>query len=262
MFDTNDLLKMATRDYMLGNTTMEEQIQFIEDQIKEPFESGDNNFLRRLKDMVSSADEMDEECQRLIALIQDTYPHLNIDLSFYDRHLYDLFRAIYKFFVVKIKKQTYVFLREFILSSKNRKALTDPYMNMKMPNYPKEQYGKKEFYVLITKLPQIIKDVLEDLKFKKFIKYIKESSNCPSFVKDIEDAMDQDIISDNGVVGDIYKLMKRAGHSVFYEIVSKLEMDITSELIIPYMQENGMMDIRLPPVEDTTEDIDSDEDDD
>ena len=46
-------------------------------------------------------------------------------------------------FVKNAYKVIYVFMKEYISSSKNRKALTADYLNAKIPTYPKEQYGKE-----------------------------------------------------------------------------------------------------------------------
>ena len=257
-FTPQDLLKIATRDYMLGNTTREEQIQFIEDQIKDPFESGDSNYLKKLKKMIPSQDEMDEICQRLFVQIQDIYPHLKVDLGDYDQHYYPIFDASYKFFITKISKIMYIFIREFLFNNKNRKVLVDEFSSMKLPNYPKEQYGKKEFYILVTKLPDIIDEIFEDnIKLKKFISYVEKSNESPLYIDILKQAMDDGIIVDNGVVKDVYKLFK--GSNSYNAMLNKLEMDITHSLILPYMEENGMIEIRIPKVEDLEEDI-SDED--
>lgn len=260
-FTVTDLLNMATRDYILGNTTQEEQIQFIEDQIKDPFNSGDNNYVRKLKKMLSSRDEeMDEICLRLFTQIQDIYSHLKIDVSDYDQRFFPLFNAVYKFFVKNIAKLTYVFIREFLFNNKNRKVLTEEFSSMKLPTYPKEQYGKKDFYILIIKLPQIIDEIFDDdVKLKKFISYIEKSSDCPLYISVLKDAMEDGLVVDNGVVGDIYKLFKRSEH--YRSTLNKLEMDITQSLIIPYMEENGMMSIRMPKVEDLEPNLSDDDDD-
>lgn len=252
MFSPQDLLRVASRDYILGNVSLEEQVGFIEDQIADPFNSGDTNYLKRLANTVSGQDELDDYCQSFITKIQDVYPHLVIDTSEYDAHLIDLFMPIYKFFVKSAGQIMYIFIREFIFSSKNRKVLVGEYINAKLPNYPKEQYGKKEYYILMTKLPQIIADIFEDEpKLSKFIDYVERGSDGPVYIDALKDALNQGYIVDNGVCKDMWKLYRKT--DLFRRDQTKLEMSIAKDLILPYLEENKMMKIRLPQVEEVEE---------
>lgn len=261
MFTPQDLIRAASRDYILGNVSLEEQVSFIEDQIADPFGSGDTNHLKRLAKSVSSQDEMDEYCQNFITRLEDVYPHLHIDISEYESHLQGFFTPIYKFFVRSASHIMYVFIREYIFSPKNRKMLVSEYTNTKMPNYPKEQYGKKEFYILITKLPQIIADIFSDgVKLKKFIEYVDKGSDGPVYLDALLDDIENGYIVDNGVVRDMWKRYRDTDQ--FRMDMTKLEMAITKNLIMPYLEENNMLSIRLPhvePITDETADEDSDD---
>lgn len=253
-----DLLAMANRDFILGNTTVDEQVDFISDQIKHPFDGGDSNYFKKLRTMVKP-DKLDEICQDLFAEIEDVYPDLQIDISDMDEHLADSFSAVYKFFVRNIQKLIYVFLREYIASAKNRKILTADYINSKLPNYPKEQYGKKEFYILINKLPAIVHDIFDDdIRLEKFIDTIERSGTSPMYFKTIRELLDRGILVDHGVVGNIYDRFKKSDQHD--PVICKLQMKITETLINPYLEENGLTELRLPVV-DTDDDDEVDDDD-
>ena len=261
MFTTQDLLRAASRDYILGNVSLEEQISFIEDQIADPFGSGDTNYLKRLAKNVQSNDQMDEYCQSFITKLEDIYPHLHIDFSESDSHMVDLFMPVYKFFVRSTGKIMYIFLREYIFNSKNRKMLVGEYSNMKMPSYPKEQYGKKEYYILITKLPQIIADIFDDdLRLTKFIDYVEKGSDGPVYLDALRDYLEQGYLSDNGVVRDLWKRYRNTDQ--YRTDLVKLEMAISKNLILPYLEENKMMEIRLPRVEEVEEELTDNKDED
>ena len=263
-FTQRDLMNLANRHTILGNTTVPEQIEFISDQIKQPFDSGSTNYFRKLKKMVTNPEEMDIICDNLFKEIENVYPNMTFDLSEYNQHFAPVFTPVYKFFVKNIKKLMYVFLREYIFNNKNRKGLTMDFMSSKIPSYPKEQYGKKEYYVLITKLPQIIKAIKGDnIRLEKFIDYIDRSDDAPLYLEDIKELLNKGIICDHGIVSDIFDLMDdsdaRPG------IINKLEMVITSRLIIPYLKENGLADIppsgMMDPEEDEDDPLNSDDND-
>ena len=255
-----DLLAMANRDFILGNTTVDEQVDFISDQIKHPFDGGDSNYFKKLRTMVKP-DKLDEICQDLFAEIEDVYPDLQIDISDMDEHLADSFSAVYKFFVRNIQKHIYVFLREYIASAKNRKILTADYINSKLPNYPKEQYGKKEFYILVTKLPAIVKDIFDDeISLEQYISYIERSDETPMYFKLIKDMLDKGMIVDHGITEDLFDQFKKSDQ--FDTTICKLQMMITNDLINPYLEENGLMDLRTPMVDDVVEESDEDDDED
>lgn len=258
MFTSQELLRFASQDYILGNTTMDEQIAFVEDQIRNPFDSGDINYLKKLIKMVPGQDEMDELCKQFFTQIQDVYSGLEIDVSDYDQHLISLCTAIYKFFVKNVGKLMFVFIREYIYNNKNRKGLIAEFSNVKIPNYPKEQYGKKDFYILITKLNAIVDEIFEDdIKLKKFIEYIEKSDKAPVYLDVILEALELGIIIDKDVVSDMYRLYKKS--DLYRGHMNKLEMDITKTFIHPYLEENGMAGVWLPPVEEIPEDLDDEE---
>lgn len=263
-FTQRDLMNLANRDIILGNTTIEEQIGFISDQIEQPFDSGNTNYFKKLKKMVKNQDQLDVLCEDLFKQIENVYPNMVFDLSEYNQHYGPVFSPVYKFFVKNINRMMYVFLREYIFNNKNRKGLIMDYMNTKIPSYPKEQYGKKEFYILITKLTPIVRSIQDDnIRLSKFLDYIDRSDDSPLYLEEIRDLLDKGIICDHGIVEDIFRLFDlsdaRPG------IMNKLEMIITKRLILPYLEENGMSNIKFSSMIDPDEDeddSDSEEDDD
>lgn len=255
-----DIANIANRDFILGNTTVDEQVDFISDQIKHPFDSGNSNYFKKLRSMVK-ADKLDAICIDLFGEIENIYPNLQIDVSDTDEHLADSFNAIYKFFIRNIQRHVYVFLREYIYSAKNRKALTADYINTKLPNYPKEQYGKKEFYVLITRCSSIVKDIFtDDIRLERFMETIERSGTSPMYFKTIRDLIDRGILVDHGVVRDIYDQFKKSDQ--YDATLAKLQMKITENLINPYLEENGMSELKLPQIESDEDDTVEDEDED
>ena len=258
MFTSQELLRFASRDYILGNTTVEEQAAFIEDQIQDPFNSGGNNYFKKLSKMVSSKDEMDELCKRFFTLIQDVYPNLTIDIDDYNQRLEPLFSAVYKVFVKNVNKLMYIFIRQFIYNNKNRKGLIAEFSGTKISTYPKEQFGNKNYYILITKLDQIVDAIFQDgVKLKKFLEYV-EKGGVGVYVDYIQSAMDAGLIIDDGVVSDMFSLYKESDS--FRSDLNTLEMEITQTFIIPYLKDNGMETVWLPQTEIISQDEDEDED--
>lgn len=255
-----DLLQLTSREFILGNSSTEELITFIENQIKDPFNSGDTNYFRKLSRRVSSQDELDDHCTSFFTQIQDRYPGLEIDVSDYDQHLKPLFTAIYKFFIKNVSTMMYLFIREFIFNNKNRKVLVSEFTSSKLATYPKEQYGKKEYYILVTKLHQIVDEIFEDnISLKKLIEYVGKSSDT-MYLATVEKALGDGLLVDNGVVADMYKLYRKCDS--YRSDMNRLEMDISHTFIIPYLEENGMMDVRIPPTEEIVPELDDEEEDD
>lgn len=255
-----DLLQLASREYILGGVTQDDLVSFISDQIKDPFNSGDTNYFKKLAKVVESKDELDELCSAFFTQIQDVYTGLEIDVSEYEQRLKPLFSAIYKFFVKNSSKVMYLFIREFIFNNKNRKALVTEFTSSKVATYPKEQYGKKEFYILITKLHQIVDEIFEDnISLEKFIKYVTRNS-CPVYVDQISDAIAAGLVIDRGVVAEMYKLYKKSDN--FRAEMNRLEMDISETFIVPYLEENGLMGVRIPPSEEITPELEEEDDED
>ena len=254
-----DILNLSNQDLILNNTTPSEQIEFIVDQIRNPFGSSSFNYFKRLRNMVKSGDQLDQYCLQLIDEMEVTFEGLKIDVSEVTTNLDGMFNAIYKFFVRNINKIMYLFLREYIMNSKNRKTLTAEYLNMKLPTYPKEQYGKKEYYILMTKLHPIIRSIRrENLSLEDFIHYLQRSESCPMYVEKVSQYLREGYVIDQGVVMDFFDMFLESAE--YSSIYNKLQMVITEYLINPYLEQNNMEYMRLPQVEmDTEDDIDDDD---
>lgn len=264
-FTQRDLMNLANRDLILGNTTVDEQVEFILDQIKQPFDSGSTNYFKKLKRMVTNQDQMDQICTKLFAEVENVYPNMMIDVSNTEEHYAQYFGPVYKFFVKNIKKLMYVFLREYIFNNKNRKGLIMDFMSTKISSYPKEQYGKKEFYILITKLSSIVRSIADDdIRLEKFIDYIDRSDDALLYLDEIRSMLDKGIIYDHGIVADMFDLLDQSDARP--GIMNKLEMTITKTLIMPYLEENGLVELRRsgitdpePEEEDVEDDLEDDE---
>ncbi|MCM1230182.1 MAG: hypothetical protein NC489_08615 [Ruminococcus flavefaciens] len=260
-FDSIDILQLANKMTVLGGATLDEQLTFLEEQIQRPFTSNSSNYFKEIKKLIPTKDALDEQCASFITQIQDVYPGLTVDLSEYEKHLSGFFMHLYKFFVKDARRLMYLFIREFIFNNKNRKGLVDPYNTAAVVNYPKEQYGKKEFYLLVIKLPKIIDDIFEDgIKLKKFIEYISRSDDAPVYLDYIRERMDDGYIVDKGVVTDMYEMFKRS--ESYRSQLNKLEVDIYKSLILPYMEANGLMSVCIPAVEDIPDETDEEDEDD
>lgn len=258
---SQDILNIASRDYILGNTTVNEQIDFLTDQIHDPFGSGNTNYFKKLSGMVKNQDELDKICVRMFSEIENTYPNLEFDFSEVTTHLADAFSAAYKFLIKNAQKSMYTFLKEYISSNKNRKVLTADYLSQKLPSYPKEQYGKKEFYILITKLPSIIDDIFDDIapSVSEFIGYIERSGSSQMYLATVKDLLDRGYLLDHGAMRSIFKAFKKSDG--YDEALCKLQMAITDELITPYLEESGLVEYRTPavtPIDDGLDDTDDD----
>ena len=92
-----------------------------------------------------------------------------------------------------------------------------------------------------------------------FIEYLSHSDSAPVYLDEVQDALDNEILFDKGVASEMYKLYRASDN--FRMDMNRLEMDITNTFIIPYLQENGLMSVRLPPVEEIPEETEDDEED-
>ncbi len=245
----------------MSNATPDEQAGFIIEQIQDPFGSGDTNYFKQLTKMITD-DVMDEQCLAFLEEIENVYPGIEFDFSDVDHHLEESFSAIYKFFVVNIAELMYIFLYEYIIcSTKNRKNLISEYIDTKLPSYPKEQYGKKEYYILMTKLKSIINDVKsEDLDLKEFIEYIGRYKDY-KYMKTVSKLIESGNIKDDNAIRDLFKLFKNSTFA-YNSTINRLQMDITEMLINPYLKANNIEEFRIPASEVVNiEDDDDDEDD-
>ena len=259
-FTPHDILDIASQDYILRNTDLNEQVDFIKDQIADPLDSGTANHFKRLRKL-AQGEELDSICTGLLTSIEDRYPLLDFDLSGYDKPVADVFGPVYKFFVKNIAALMHRFLREYIYTSKNRKMLVSEYLGIRLPSYPKEQYGKKEYYILLNKLPSIIGDIAQDdtLSLEEFISYLERGGELPVYIAELQQLIDNGVVCEHGVVMNMFELFRSSNKHD--SVVCKLQVDITQNIIIPYLEDNGLMALRLPPVQPIEPEGDDEEED-
>lgn len=251
--------ELASREAILDNTSIEEQLGFIAHQVKNPFDSGDSNYFKKIKKAVTNRDQMNDICEKVLQMITDEYPDLEFDYD-NEKDLVDFTDTVYKFFVKNVRKIVFTFLREYIYNNKNRKGLLSEFQDTKIPSYPKEVYGKKEYYLLIVKLPAIVRTISEhEIRLEKFIQYINRDDDAPMTVRLIQDYLDNGMILDHGVYENIMKhFMDCDDYNV---IINKLAIRIQNAIIDPYLKETGMESVRSSIVEVDDDEIDDDNDD-
>lgn len=258
-FNAQDILNMVHRDTILDNATVDEHISFIQDQIADPFGSGSSDFFRTIRTSVSK-DRLDDISLELFSKIEDSFTGIEFDFSECDQHIGRMFRAVYKLLICHAAKHMKVFIREYLYSNKNRKLLLADHLNTKMSTYPKEQYGKKEFYILITKLPVIVKSIFDDdITIEEFISYIERAGDTPTYFELIKEMLEKEYLVDCGIINELFKRFKKSDQ--FDRVLCKLQMAITNDLINPYLEENGLMSLKTPQVEDPEPEEDEEGDD-
>ena len=75
-----DIMNTINRELLMTNTTVDEQIEFISEQIKNPFDGGSSNYFKKLKNSVKSP-ELKEICLDLFEQIENMYPAIAFDFS-------------------------------------------------------------------------------------------------------------------------------------------------------------------------------------
>lgn len=257
-----DLINIASRNFIIGSASVEDLMEFIQNQIKYPFDTSSSNYFKKLKKLVTDKNEMDDYCKKILEAIEDQYPSIEFNLEDYDKHLANFTEAVYRFFVKSIKKLTYIFLREYIFNNKNRKALVAEYLNTKLPVYPKEQYGKKENYILIAKLSNIVRDIgKEELLLTTFIQYLRKGDDVKLFVDFIDQYIQEGLIFDHGVFEDIMDAFDESDSR--NGMINKLQIDITDAIILPCIEDSGMELARFGNFDpDDENDLEDDEDED
>lgn len=260
-FTRDEVRNLANREYILDNTTVDEQLAFIRRQIKHPFDSGDSNYFRKICKRVTDRNQLNEICESILSSIMDEFPGLEFDYDD-DLDLVDFTGSVYKFFVRNIRKLVFIFLREYLYNNKNRKGIIQDFQDVKVQSYPKEVYGKKEFYLLIVKMSAIVKEITKmDFRLDTFLQYINRDDDAPMYIVLIEQYYDKGMIQDHGVYNDIMDHFLNCEE--YSAIINKLTVKIKSAIIDPYLQDSGL-DIARPlivePDDDDPEDSDEDED--
>lgn len=229
-----------SREYLLHKATLDDYMEMIGDQIEDPFDSSVGiNYLKRIRKLVPDDNKMDTYCVDVIDQITEAYPDMEIDLDNISSHYLDFTMALYKFFVKNIRKLTTVFLKEYIFNTKNRKALVQDYQDAKLGNYPKEQFGNKDNYILITFLKKIVKSFTKsgDLRLEDFIRYVKKSDDCPEYVDVIEEYLNDGTIADYGIYEDLMTYFWES--DIRDAMINKLSLKINDAIVQPTLEDMG-----------------------
>lgn len=229
-----------SREYLLHNATLTDYMDMIQDQIDNPFDASiDMNYVKKIRKLVPDNNKMDEYSQAVVDKISEAYPDMEIDLDMINTHYLDFTMSLYKFFIKNIRKLTTVFLKEYLFNDKNRKALVQDYQDSKLGNYPKEQFGTKDNYILITFIKKIVKTVAKDenIRLSDFIDYLRKSDDCPDYVSEIEDYLEHGVIVDYGIYENIMNFFWES--TVRDAMINKLSLKINDAIVQPTLKSMG-----------------------
>ena len=257
----NKAFRNANRDTVLENSEVDEILVYLEHQIESPFDIN-VNYLKKLRNKATS-EEMEGYYEQTLGIIEDTYTKGSSGIKFDINLMTDLgdsAYSIYRFFVKNIRKITFIFLREYLSVNKIRKNLIAPYLENGVDSYPKEQYGKKENYILMQKLGSIIKDIKNSgISLIDFIGYVDRANDSASYIKTITDLINKEAIVDDDCVSVIlHHFIKCDDYS---NVLSKLSIHFVNTIIIPCLEEMGYGDLGLTFIKEEEPEIISDRDD-
>ena len=67
------------------------------------------------------------------------------------------------------------------------------------------------------------------------------------------------IINDHGVIANMLSTLFESDS--YTQMICKLQSFITEDIVIPYLKENGLIELRLPPVDPEDDDLDEEDED-
>lgn len=237
----SDALRNTNRDSIIKSSEIDEILGYIKNQIKNPF-TVDVNYFKPLRKKVDNEEDMIIICRSILGLIDEEYPSMSFDLPEENKEFIKFTYNIYKFFIKNIGSIVYIFLKEYIANAKNRKAMVSPYIDAKLESYPKEQYGKKENYILLTKINSIVKDIKNaDIDFSDFINYINKANDSAAYIDIIGKKVDSSVIIDDGIVKDIMKKFIKSDE--YKQVINKLSVWINTHIIVPCLVDLGYGDM-------------------
>lgn len=230
--------EFASREFILAQTDIDEHLEFIRSQIVSPFENGEVNHFRKMMKLITDKAQRQEYAKRVLEIIDNEYSNIDIDIEDFDRTLVPYAEALYKFFGKNLRKLVTTFLREYLYNNKNRKALLSSYQDLKLASYPKEQFGKKDNYILIIKLAAIVKDITElPITAEQFIQYCIRNDDKPQYIDLVEEMLDDSILIDYGIYSDIMdKFMKS---DAFDGTINKLQTKMIDAIVRPSVSAMG-----------------------
>jgi len=219
--------KIVNAEEFIDDIEIQDILSLIHGQIKNPFETNEN-YLEKLLDRIADEDLAQDICRSILEEIfsRNVYMHIRLDEM---DNIKAVTKSIYKFFIKNREKLTYIFIKEYIMKNKTRKKAIHGLKSS--PGYNKIYHAKKDYYLLITKMPKVVKNIRDlNLDFDDFIKFLSRSydKGFTNFIKNLYDSgtltftnygynfLDQCIDSNN--VESIY---------------TKLIKDVNNELILP-----------------------------
>ena len=254
----NDAARDTTRNSIINESEIEEILEYIRAQIKNPF-AVDVNYFKSLKKKITDKPLLISTSLDILSVIEEEYPSLTIELTEENEDVIKYSYNIYKFFIKNISSIVYIFLKEYISNAKNRKNLVAPYLDVKLDSYPKEQYGKKENYILLSKINYIMKDIKKaDMDLGDFINYVNRANDSAAYIDIVADLVDHDIIIDDGIVKDIMK--KFIDSDEYNQIINKLTIWINKHIIAPCLKDLGYEDVQYVIFEEEDDALTNDED--
>ncbi len=255
----NDALRDSTRESIIDDSEIEEILEYIRRQIKNPF-SVDVNYFKPLKRKITNKATLISTSLSILSVIDEEYPSISIELTEENDDVVKYAYNIYKFFIKNINSMVYIFLKEYISNNKNRKNLVAPYLDVKVDSYPKEQYGKKENYILLAKIDSIMKDIKNlDTSLVDFINYVNRANDSAAYIDLVAELVDHNIIIDKGIVKDIMKKFIKSDE--YNQIINKLSIWINKHIIAPCLKDLGYDGIQYVIFEEEDEALSDGEDD-
>lgn len=230
--------KHAESNTFLDTTTSEELMLYIKEQISDPFDSGNINYFKRLK-RYSTLEQIDAYCKEILSYIESKY----VSVSFYvtDMETPELIyytNIIYKFFAKNLKPCISRFMSEYIMNNENRHGIVDGFLKSSKVQsyYPKEIYGKKDYYILMTKMNKVVSLIAkEELRFDEMLEYLSRGEDTPVYIRELQNMMSLGRLSEDGLYNDIMDGFLEA-EDFFARLCNKLCIRVKNVLIDPYVQ--------------------------
>lgn len=250
----------ASREFILAQTEIDEYLDFIKQQIKQPFDSGDINYFRKMMRMITDKKYQQDYAKKVIEIIVNEYENIDVDIEDLERNLVPYADALYRFFGKNLRKLVSSFLVEYLYNSKNRKMLLAKYDKLKLPVYPKEQFGTRENYLLIVKISSIVDEIISlPVTIDQFLNYAIRNDDMPSYCESIVEMINDNILVEYGVYEDIMRKFKDS--DTFDGIMNKVQIRMMEGVVRPTVEDMGFsgLSITFDIEEDSVEDSEDEE---
>ena len=250
----------ASREFILAQTEIDEYLDFIKQQIKQPFDSGDINYFRKMMRMITDKKYQQDYAKKVIEIIVNEYENIDVDIEDLERDPVPYADALYRFFGKNLRKLVSSFLVEYLYNSKNRKMLLAKYDKLKLPVYPKEQFGTRENYLLIVKISSIVDEIISlPVTIDQFLNYAIRNDDMPSYCESIVEMINDNILVEYGVYEDIMRKFKDS--DTFDGIMNKVQIRMMEGVVRPTVEDMGFsgLSITFDIEEDSVEDSEDEE---